>query len=486
MNPVRPMHSHTLSIPAKDFFDSAMESEGALHTTDKIIEWLAVKNLETEARIEQVPLHELQQWYPEDKTGNIRHQSGKFFSIEGVRVQTNASLVEKWEQPIINQPEIGILGILTKKINGVLHFLMQAKIEPGNLNVVQLSPTLQATRSNYMRVHQGKTPLFLEYFNGEKRVMTLLDQLQSEQGARFLRKRNRNIIIEIPENENPEIPESFIWVTLRQLKELISHDNLVNMDTRTVLSGIHFGFSDENRGMLTGMHQQGARMSPRGIHMLSSMLNSTTHLHDLTGIISWITGLKTQYELQVDSLPLSKVQGWHYDGSVWVHDDGRYFSVIGVNVAIGNREVVTWDQPMIRPSQEGLIAFIIREIKGIYHFLVQAKVEVGNFDILELAPTVQCLTGNYREGKNEYSVPFIREVLGATPDQIWYRAMQSEEGGRFYKEQNLNMLVEASPDFPEHLPASYCWMTLNQLMNFIQYNNYLNIAARSLIAAVRF
>jgi len=76
-----------------------------------------------------------------------------------------------------------------KKINGILYFLMQAKIEPGNINAVQLSPTLQATKSNYTQVHKGNVPLYLSYFLEERKDVTiLLDQLQSEQGARFLKK----------------------------------------------------------------------------------------------------------------------------------------------------------------------------------------------------------------------------------------------------------------------------------------------------------
>ena len=109
-----------------------------------------------------------------------------------------------------------------------------------------------------------------------------------------------------------------------------------------------------------------------------------------------------------------------------------------------------------------------------------------NFDILELAPTVQCLTGNYRIGLNEYSVPFINEVINAPKEKIWYSAMQSEEGGRFFKEQNKNMIIEANEDFPIDVPENFCWMTLNQLLTFIKFNNYLNIAARSLISAVSF
>jgi oxidase EvaA len=140
---------------------------------------------------------------------------------------------------------------------------------------------------------------------------------------------------------------------------------------------------------------------------------------------------------------------------------------------------------MVKPAQEGLIAFIAKPIQGVYHFLVQAKLEAGNFDVIELAPTVQCLTGNYRTGQNEYAVPFLEDVLSAPADRIWYSAMQSEEGGRFFEEQNKNMIVEVGDEFPVEVPQNYCWMTLNQLHTFIMFNNFLNIAARSLLAAVR-
>jgi len=154
-------------------------------------------------------------------------------------VKTNYGNLSEWEQPIINQPEIGYLGFITKEFDGILHFLVQAKIEPGNVNNVQLSPTLQATRSNYTQVHNGKAPRYLEYFRDRNRCTVLLDQLQSEQGARFLHKRNRNIIVQT--EENVEIHDDFIWLTLGQIKKLIQYDNLVNMDTRTVISGIPFG-----------------------------------------------------------------------------------------------------------------------------------------------------------------------------------------------------------------------------------------------------
>ena len=467
-----------------NFLISALHS-GNVISTEAVLNWMKEKNSLVISNISELPLDKLKGWsFTKDR---IAHTSGKFFSIDGIRVKTNYGLVNEWEQPIINQPEIGFLGFIVKKINGVLHFLLQAKIEPGNLNVVQLSPTLQATRSNYMRVHNGITPKYLDYFTGEKKVKILVDQLQSEQGARFLQKRNRNIIVEVEENEDLPAYDEFIWLTLRQIKELLGYPNVVNMDTRTVISCIQFGSYREIDLKLLEVFQNYS-----GIHLdnkysfLISVLNEENHLHDLQYIISWITALKFKYELQIEKVPLGEICDWIFENGIIHHIKNKYFSVIGVGVQIGNREVTSWNQPMIKSAQDGLMGFLVKKINGIYHFLVQAKLEAGNFDIIEMAPTVQCLTGNYRKGKNEYEIPYLDLFLDAKQENIWYSTHQSEEGGRFYHEQNLNMIVEVGDDFSVEVYDNYCWMTLNQMLSFVTYNNYLNMAARSLISVISF
>ena len=168
------MRTRNVEEAQLDFLVSAL-SHGSFMPTEDILAWMKQQNEEVVSAIKQVPISELKGWsYRDDR---IRHDSGKFFSIDGIHIETNYRNTPQWDQPIINQPEIGFLGFIVKKFDGVLHFLMQAKIEPGNLNIVQLSPTLQATRSNYTRVHGGKSPMYLEYFNGEREVTVLVDQL---------------------------------------------------------------------------------------------------------------------------------------------------------------------------------------------------------------------------------------------------------------------------------------------------------------------
>jgi len=459
------------------FLCSAVSEEGKFLRTNQIIAWLATQNDMARVKIEKIKFDNLKLWETVD--GRIRHSTEKFFSIDGIDVQTNWGDIHEWQQPIIDQPEIGYLGFIVKEFDGVLHLLAQAKIEPGNVNRVQLSTTLQATRSNYTQAHHGNKPPYLEYFQNAKPHQILLDQLQSEQGARFLKKRNRSIIVKI-EDDIP-VYDNFTWLTLGQLKKLIHSDNLVNTAARTVISSIPFDtFESEIADSTNGFEHKYMQNV-----FLKSTLSNTGGLHSIDNIISFLTNLKSIYDLAISQVPLEKLEKWIFGESEICHEENKYFKVIAVHVEIAGREVAQWDQPMIEAVQNGLCAFVCKPINGLLHFAVQAKLECGNHDILEFAPTVQCLTGNYRQTEKG-ALPFLDYILSAKPEQIIFDAMQSEEGGRFFREQNRNMIVLAEDDVSIELPDNYIWMTLHQLRTFMRFNNYLNIQARNLISAISF
>jgi len=459
-----------------DFLKSALEKKEINST----VQWIKEQNEAVNVSVRKVPFKSLDKWCFDEINGNLRHETGKFFSIDGIRINTTWGSTKQWDQPIINQPEIGFLGFIVKEINGVFNFLVQAKIEPGNVNFVQLSPTLQATRSNYQQTHGGKKPLYLEYFQNATKEQILLDQLQSEQGARFLRKRNRNIIIKV--DEDIEVHSNFIWLTLGQLKALMQLDNIVNMDTRTVVSGIPFGnFTSETIDFFNYLNKSGEYQTK----FLKSALIKDKSLHTIEEIITFMTQIKSVNNLEVKQIALQDMKDWIVTEDEIKRNDEQFFKIIGVDVEIGNREVVKWSQPMVEPAQEGLCAFVCKEIDGVLHFAVQAKLECGNHDIVEFAPTVQTLTGDYKQTPKD-TLPFLDYVLNVSKDKTYFDTLQSEEGGRFYKEQNRNMIMIAGDEIPAELPENFIWMTLNQLYVFIKFNNYLNIQARNLIATISF
>ena len=472
--------SKSINIDEQIFFRSSQVEEGVI-SNKEFFAWFESRRKVNSFEVDKKPLKDLEGWHFEQDTGDLAHKSGKFFRVEGIEVQTNFGFSPHWEQPVINQPEIGILGFLTKRINGVLHFLVQAKMEPGNVNMVQLSPTVQATRSNYTLVHGGKKPLYLEYFLDRSKSRVFVDQLQSEQGARFLRKRNRNIIIEIPEDEPLDIYDDFCWLTLGQIFELLKYDNIVNMDSRTVLSCIRFAGQDtvlDPSFLKLNLHDFREEVC------LSSLADEKMAVNDFDIIISWITYLKTYYELHVRRVPLNQLKDWSCDGTKIAHREHRFFSVIGVSVAASNREVQSWDQPLIESAKGGILCFICQKKNGILHFLVQARVEPGNFDILELAPTLQCTPSNYDPNKPGLRPPFYDLVMNSHESLVRYSTLQSEEGGRFYHDQNRYLIIEVDSNKELVLPDNYIWMTIRQIREFIRFNNYFNIEARGLISCL--
>ena len=167
-----------------DIIKSWADIDGNVNSTDELLHWINDLNENTYVNIKECSVNDSNFWFYDDYNGEVLNRKRSFFSIKGMRHFEDGTFIS--EQPIIVQPEIGYLGIICRKIDGVLNFLMQAKIEPGNINCVQISPTIQATKSNFTRVHGGKLPTYFELFEHSERYHVIYDQIQSEQATRFL------------------------------------------------------------------------------------------------------------------------------------------------------------------------------------------------------------------------------------------------------------------------------------------------------------
>jgi oxidase EvaA len=462
------------------FLRSALTEENRFQSTRDFMSWFRARARAHRFSVRQIPFGQLDQWYFDQDTQNLAHVTGRFFRIEGISVATDFGPVEHWQQPIVVQPEIGILGIITREFEGTRYFLMQAKMEPGNVNTIQLSPTVQATKSNYTRAHKGKLPAYLEYFLDRTRSEYLVDQLQSEQGGRFLKKRNRNMIVQAAAVDH-DLPlyDDFCWLTLGQIKRLLTIDNFVNMDARSVLSCIPYIDTDARAWFESRLVQGDDDFAG---DLFASMIRERDACNSTSAIISWYTEMKTRYTLEVERIPLRQIARWTHSDFEIAHETGRFFSVIAVSVEAGNREVLNWTQPLLKSTYLGLIGFLTQKRNGMLHFLVQAKVEPGNLDVVDMAPTVSCSDAEVvAQGPSQ--PPFLERFLNASPRQVRYSTIQSEEGGRFYHFQNRYMVVELDKSATLDIPENYIWMTLGQMIDFVQHG-YFNIEARSLLACV--
>lgn len=441
-----------------------------------VLDWFEGRRQANTYNTRLIPLAQLSEWNLDLDTGDLVHRSGRFYTVTGLEVANASRSRAQWQQPIILQSEIGILGILLKDIEGEPHCLLQSKMEPGNVNLLELSPTVQATKSNFTQAHGGRTVPYLEYFKDRTRGRVVFDALQSEQGSWFFAKRNRNIVVHT--EDEVEEHEDFVWIPLTIIGDLLRVPNLVNMDTRTVLSGMLTVRPNDPDGVPA---QDAFRSS-----MAPGPDRAYRPLHSTVDLLSALTAAKANSEMRRRLKPLVEVERWQMRDGMISHDDGLHFSILGLEVEASNREVDRWSQPMVAPRGRGIAALVGRHLDDTLHVLVNLRMEAGAFDRLELAATVHFCPDNYK-GPSAVGPPprFADVVRDARPEQVRFDCVHSEEGGRFFQAQTRYMLL-IDESLPDEAPPGYLWITPRQLASLVRFGNHVNVEARSLLACLGF
>lgn len=436
------------------------------NTLDEILNWIKDKNKTIEVNITKTELNNDSFWFYDDNIGIIRNKNNSFFYISGIERKYEKNI---YQQPIIVQNEIGFLGVICKKINGVLHFLMQAKIEPGNVNKVQISPTIQATKSNFTQKHGGKKPAYLEYFLNVKANNIIVDQIQSEQSSRFYKKRNRNMVVFV--KDDIQVLDSHKWMTLNQIKRLMRYDNIVNMDTRTVISCIPFSEMTVVNGEVNNIRLN--RM------LLNSIFNNDENI--LPIIFNKINNYKMFAEDNVNLIRLDKLNDWVMNNKGINCKNNSSFKVIFCDISIEGREVKNWIQPLFEAIGQAIFGLLITYRNNKIEFLVKMSSEIGCFDRVELGPTVQKEASD-NTIDDEIEMLFFNKLNNS--GDIWFDTILSEEGGRFYHEENRNVIIWVDEKEINELPDNYIWVDYKHICKMIQFNNVVNIQLRNLISVL--
>lgn len=437
------------------------DKERCVHSMAELMDWIQTVQEKTHVELNRISLPECQPWFYDG--AEIRNEKRSFFQITGIQQfgEKEGNLLQ--EHPIIIQDEIGFLGIMCCKIDGVWHYLMQAKIEPGNVNTVQISPTIQATKSNFQQKHGGKAPMFLEYFLEMRPENILVDQLQSEQSSRFLKKRNRNVILMIEEPVRET--EYHRWMTLRQIKELMKIDNLINMDTRTVLSCIPY--------VLLG--QEGDVPFKNKPYFYKTAWNMKRQT--IVSLYKTMNDYKMFCETACKLVPLQDLRSWRMN-DLGVQCESSPFEVIYCDIDIAGREVQHWRQPLFAAKGSALFGLICCDSDGILEFLVKPRTEIGCFDKIEIGPTLQMECN--QKPMDDIERFFVNKL--AEKSSVVVDTMLSEEGGRFYQEQNRNVILSVDKKELNALPPGYVWTDYGTINLMTQINNCLNIQLRNLLS----
>ena len=432
----------------------------------EIKNWLAQEYIKSRLQVKRIPFNDSQEWHW-DEEGFLSHLTKRFFRVMGIiSFLIPEGLV--LSRPIIDQSEIGLLSFLVFKEHEEWWILVQAKAEPGNIGGVQLAPTVQATKSNYEIVHGGSCTPYLSIAQVHRGA--LYERLQSEQNSCFFAKRNLNKVVLISEKID-ERDSRFKWMRIRELLPLLGQSHIVNTDARSVIAC--WLFSD-----LHSLRQCLLAHNPF-TEMVIKSSDSENSLNYDDAIEQWLIALNAKWMMDRKVVSLKNFDyPWVCGESEILCRDDPSLKVYQISVSCAKREVALWDQPIIGSENPSCIMLFLGAFRGTLHFLIQAKLEIGNRSGFELTSTVQAAASTMDDNEKKYV------KMADDGGKLLLSFQNSEEGGRFDRCVSEYKIVWMEDALKEQEGPFHRWISLPQLSNFLHMENRITNELRSAISSL--
>ncbi len=220
-------------------FKKEMKKYEHLEDTDvtSILKWVKARQKKVKTVSKLINLNQCKDWFL-DKNNNLFHKSQQFFKVKGVETKGAAGReVKSWTQPILTQKHGGVLAFISRQTRKYgTQFLIDVRIEPGDDSILKISPSFQATQSNMNRAHGGKRPKFYDIVIQNKGAELIYYTIHNEEGARFWKKSNWNVIVKLKNPNDRRIKgDNYRWVSFKQIKKLALKNRYVNPFVKTIL-----------------------------------------------------------------------------------------------------------------------------------------------------------------------------------------------------------------------------------------------------------
>jgi oxidase EvaA len=443
-----------------------------LNHSPSIEQWLSEARQLGDVVCEQIPFAECEKW--SFKEGILCHDQGCFFSIVGIRADSHLPELGDLEQPIILQPEIGILGFVVRETADGWDWLLQAKSEPGNIGFVQGAPSVQATYSNYMQKHGGLPTPMLEYFLDpvSSKANMITDIEQSEQGDRFLGKYNRNSVVVISDDAPVPGQRLWKWFPAASIRNSLHIDFGINTDARSVL------FCSDWRLLVEKGESPFSRWRGKGgfgESLCNSFETESSHM-SLDEAIYRLALKRKQKLFSPELCSLYDLKGWSFSADeISCTSDSRSFDVRAYETHCSDREVEHWCQPLLVGLREIVISMVCTRISGVMHFYLRFSPEIGFREVVQLAPsliddTVHC------------QVDWVKDAINESGAFVHAYVKQSDEGGRFMESVAAYSIIEISDHWVNDQDNEGLWLTLSQLKSLVSRRGLLTNESRSVLS----
>ncbi|SLN56150.1 NDP-hexose 2,3-dehydratase [Pseudoruegeria aquimaris] len=389
-------------------------------------------------KIRRVAFEDCRDWHftPD---GAFAHRSGRYFSVAGISAPPTMHSRMPADCVMIDQPEVGWLAFLVRPSDAGLQWLLQAKTEPGNLAETSIAPTVQATRSNFERVHGGEATRFLDRLTEAPAFLS--DAPHSEQGTKFLWKFNRNSVAAVEAGMEPEAADGRLWrwATSAALRESLSVNHLVNTDARSVIATAPWALLAD-----------GGPLFSADVLRASYELEKPWEAEQLKPLVSPLGPLRAPNWRRV---PLTGLEGWQMrDGAL--RDPAGQEAVACYDVELAGREVGHWQQPFLVGTQPAEQVLFMRIDAGKAEFYLRVYHEVGFGRRREFGASTS----------SEFDTPpFLRNWRRQGEPRKIMALRQSDEGGRFMRADAVYRIVLLQNPPPKQRMPVGAWVDLSTL-----------------------
>lgn len=428
-------------------------------------------------RCEPIDLADSKEWSLVD--GLVRHRTGGFFSLAGFRVTTRTGDLDERPRLIILQPETAINGFLIRRGPAGAEVLFQGRVEPGNVGVMQLAPTVQSTEANYQRKHGGGATAYIEWFLEPGRAPVLHDSLQSEEATRYHGKYNRNVVMDVTGLEVAPPPPGYRWFPLADLREFAVTSNVLNTDARSVLSCLGWEHLAGEGGPFAG-HSSGDFGAA-----LRDSLAAPPEVDDAPDreVLAWLVSERVRLSPRPRVLRLDELPGWEVVGGEIREREPRLgYRAQQYAVLAAGREVASWDQPLIDSAGVGRLTLVAQVRGGVLRFLVRPSYEPGFLEGVQISASVMVPPGEALPADDRLGAALVERVARGEGATLLHRVRQSEEGGRFYQDENDYEVVLLEPGVDLELGRGDRWVTLAQLRRLLPTSGVFSMELRGVLA----
>ena len=214
------------------------------------------------------------------------------------------------------------------------------------------------------------------------------------------------------------------------------------------------------------------------------ILSSLKESKNISHILSWLKKKNQGNKMKVRKIEVNQLKDWSTkkNGNIF-HKSSQFFSIEAVKIQNAvEREVKTWDQPILNQKHGGILSILTRENKnGVIEFLLFARKEPGDKD-LKLCPSFSATQSNINRAHGGKKTPLSDIILKAPIKNIIGSTIHYEEGARFWQKPNKNLLIKiAFKDQKKIKDKNFIWLNLTQIKKLNQKKGIINPFVKTIL-----